>query len=360
VVAIDGKRFTRTAGLSLPARLSDLGVSPDGRFGVALHGEADRVSIIELATLRVLHEAPTARAPDRVSFTAAFAYVRHAGAPEFVLVDLGSLARDRRPVLATVVMGQQPPAAGPYATIAPTVAPLPEGGGALVLSAADRSIYHFMEGMNAPMGSYQTYPWPARGLLIADRTIREVEKGLYQTEFQAPAAGKYTIPFLVPSSPQLWGCFDLEVQGPPTQQAAARLRMEPLFGKRPFPSGVPQEVRVRLMDPEGGHAIDGLDDVMLLVMRGPTWQWRGAARALGGGEYEVTVTFPEPGQYMVMVSSPSQGVEFGSVPSLLAQAGGQAQADQAGEANEANRTDRVNQVDHGGHGDGGGRADQVR
>ena len=328
VIAVDGKRFTRTATLSLPARLSDFGVSPDGRFAIALHGDADRLSVIDLATLRVVHEAPTADGPDRVTFTSAFAYVQHAGAGEFVLVDLGSLARDGKPVVATVVMGQQPPAVGPYATIAPTVAPLPEGGGALVLSGADRSIYHFMEGMNAPMGSYQTYPWPARGVLIVDRTIREVEKGLYQTEFQAPGAGKYTIPFLVPSSPQLWGCFDLEVQGTPTQQAAARLKMEPLFDSTPFPAGVPQELRVRLTDPDSGRPVDDLDDVMLLVMRGPTWQWRGAARGLGNGEYLVTVTFPEPGQYMVMVASPSHGVEFGSVPSVLAQAEGPAQADE--------------------------------
>jgi hypothetical protein len=35
----------------------------------------------------------------------------------------------------------------------------------------------------------------------------------------------------------------------------------------------------------------------------------------------VTVTFPEAGQYMVMVSSPSRGVAFGEEPSAVARVG---------------------------------------
>jgi DNA-binding beta-propeller fold protein YncE len=325
LVAVDGTRLVRTTSIALPPGVSDFDVSRDGRWGIALHGDADRVSIIDLATNRPVHEAASARAPDHVAFTDSFAYVSHAGSSDFVLVDLKTLDAEGPPGLATVVMGQQPPAAGAHATIAPTIAPLPEGGGALVLNGPDRSVYHFMEGMNAPMGAYGTYPWPARGLLVVDRTIREVEQGLYQTEFQAPGAGVYTVPFLVPTSPQLWGCFDLVVERAPGQRVAgASLKVEPLFDGEPLAAGRPQDLAVRLLDRESGRPVDGLDDVMLLVLRGPTWQWRGAARGLGKGRYAVTVTFPDAGQYMVMIASPSRGVEFGALPSGVARVAGPA------------------------------------
>jgi DNA-binding beta-propeller fold protein YncE len=323
IAAIDGERHERTATISLEPGMTSFAVAPDGRFGFALHQEADRLTIIDLATHKVAHSVPTGRLPDDLDFTYTFAYVRHAGTGDYLLVDLGSLARGGEPLLAPVVMGRQPPAAGPNATIAPTLAQLPEGAGALLLNSADRSIYHFMEGMNAPMGSYRTYPWPARGVLLSDRTIREVEKGLYQTEFKAPSPGVYTLPFLVPTSPQLHGCFTLEVAHVPGQDdRPPSLHMEPLFGGgHVFSPGTPQELRVRLTDPDSGEPVDGLNDVMILVLRGPTWEWRGAAEALGDGRYQVTVTFPKAGQYMVMVSSRSRGVQFGRGRSAVAKVG---------------------------------------
>ena len=321
LVAVDGKRFTRTASLSIGARLDGVWVVPGGRFGLALDGEPGRLAIVDLARNQVTHETRVGPHADQVTFTDTFAYVRHADSGDYALLGLDTLAQPAPPLVSTVVMGQRPPSVD-AASIAPLVAPLPEGGGALVLSPADRAIYHYMEGMNAPMGAYQTYPWTAHGVLISDRTIREVEKGLYQTEFQAPAAGAYTVPFLVPTSPQLWGCFNLEVKALPGMPTTAdTLAMEPLFRGHVFAPGAPQPLRVRLTNPATGAPLDGLADVMLLVMRGPTWQWRGAARGLGDGRYEVTVTFPEAGQYMVMVSSPSRGVSFEQKPVALAQVG---------------------------------------
>ncbi len=326
VVVIDGRRFTRTATVSLGAATSAFGVSNDGRFAVALHRATDRLSVLDLATNKVIDRETTALQPDRVAFTDSFAYVRHAGSGDFLLLDLHSLRTTGETRPSTIVMGQRPAASVSSGdAIAPSIAALPEGGGALILNQADRSIYHFMEGMNAPMGTYPTYPWPARGLLIANRTIREVEKGLYETEFKAPAVGTYTVPFLVPANPQLWGCFSLEIQGgPETRRAAGALKMESALPDGPLPVGTPLDLRVRLSDPDGGKPLDDLDDVMLLVMRGPIWQWRGAAQPLGNGEYQVRVTFPEAGQYVIMLSSPSRGVEFGSVPSIIATAVGNA------------------------------------
>ncbi|MEE8312397.1 MAG: YncE family protein, partial [Candidatus Binatia bacterium] len=191
ILVVDGKRREVSGTIRLPAPASAFAVSPDGRFGFAVHRETDSVTIVDTASDRIVDTVATGSEPHDIAFSDAFAYIQHAGTGQAVLIDLNVLSRGDTPTTAPVALGQRPPVSRADPTIAPTVVALPEGGGVLALNGADRSIYHFMEGMNAPMGAYQTYPWRARGVLLSDRTIREVDKGHYATEFQAPSAGEY-------------------------------------------------------------------------------------------------------------------------------------------------------------------------
>lgn len=322
VVVVDSKRQLKAATIRLEDAISSFAISPSGRFGFAVHGDRDKLTIIDTATNSVLHTLTTLSVPDRVQFTDSFAYVRHAGTGEYLLIDLSTLASDGTPAITPVVMGQRPPEFDATTTVAPTIAPLPEGAGVLALNGADRAISHFVEGMSAPMGSYRTYPWPARGVLISDRTIQEADAGVYETEFRLPRAGTYTLPFLVPTSPQLYGCFTLEVATAEGEAVAETpLILEAMFdSKQAFSTGRPQPLSVRLRDPTSGHPVEDLDDVMILVLGGPRNQWRGRARPVGQGAYEVDAIFPSPGQYMVMVASESRGVAFGELHSLVATA----------------------------------------
>lgn len=317
VVVLDQNQYRQKAVIDLKMKISVFAVTPDSRFGFALHGKDNQLSIVDLTKNKVIQTIKTDLEPNHLDFTETFAYIHHAQSGDALLVDLATLRQNGKASVAPVVLGQQAPAAGRYATIAPIIAPLPEGGGALIMNAADRNIYHFMEGMNAPMGAYQTYPWPARGVLISDRTIREMEKGLYQTEFRLPAAGVYTLPFLVPSSPQLHGCFTITVKGKRKQiKQYGSIQLEPLPKELTFTTGKPQSLRVYVTDPASDKPVTDVKDLMLLVMQGPRWQWRGAATPVGGGHYEVNVTFPKAGQYMIMAASTSRNVNFGQTRSL--------------------------------------------
>jgi hypothetical protein len=68
-------------------------------------------------------------------------------------------------------------------------------------------------------------------------------------------------------------------------------------------------LRLRLSDTSKSKALTA-DDVMVLVMNGPVWQYRHAATPTGDGVYEMPVTFPSDGGYMVMVESRSHGLQF--------------------------------------------------
>lgn len=312
---LDDGDLTRAAEIELGAALAFFALSPDGRWGFALDREHDELQIIDTASNRVVHRMATRREPDRVDFTGAFAYVRHAGSEHYLLVDLSTLGQQARPQVATVVMGQAPPGRGQEASLGATLAPLPEGNGALLLNPNDRSVYHFMEGMLAPMGSYRLYPWPARGLLLADRSLREVEKGEYFTSFQAPRPGVYTVPFLVPTSPQIYDCsFTIEVEASPGEAPSHALRVETSFAGQTVEPGVDTTLELRIFDADTGAPLADLEDVMVLVFRQPRWQWRGPARAHGKGRYRVRLRFPEAGSYALMLQVPSRGVQFKDMP----------------------------------------------
>lgn len=300
--------------ITLGSEISAFAVSPDGRIGFGLHEDERRVSIIDLSSSKPTYRVRAKGSPRHIGFTDTFAYIHYSDSGEAMLLDLGTLSRGKEPMVSYVVMGRKPPASGKHDTIAPIIAPLPEGAGALVMNAADRSVYHYMEGMNNPMGSYRSYPWTARGILISDRTIREVEKGIYQTEFRLPGAGTYTLPFLVPGSPQLHGCFTVQVD----RKGAGRIvdnqfTLEPVDADRTYTAGISQTLRVRLTDADSGEPVNNLEDLMILVMRGPRWSWRGVAEPVDNGYYEIDVTFPGKGQYMIMSSSRSGKVRYGQL-----------------------------------------------
>lgn len=190
----------------------------------------------------------------------------------------------------------------------------------MFVNREERTIYHYMEGMSAPMGSYETYPWPARGILLVDKTIQEEERGVYRTDFRAPAPGSYTVPFLVSGSPQLYGCFNLEIEGLLTTKSPLwkEIKLEPLFRAETLEAETPTELRVRLTDPESGSPISNLKDVVILISKGPLWNWRAAATPGDDGTYSVKLNFPEAGSYSVLVAAKSRGLRFGALPMTYA------------------------------------------
>jgi DNA-binding beta-propeller fold protein YncE len=322
VVAIDGDRLEAVQKIDLPDGSSGFSMSPDGRWGFVLNAARDHVTIVDAATGRPAYTILTEADPDRIDFTSNFAYVRHAASELMVLIELASIGEANVPVTSTVILGRKPPTEGGFKTVAPLLAPLPEGGGALVLNPADRSVYHFVEGMNAPMGEYPSYPWTARGILIVDRTIREIEKGVYTSEFQSPRPGAYTVAFLVPSSPQLYGCFDLAVEkGEKSGPGEVALELLPVFASETFPPNEASRVVVRLTEKATGLPAERLRDVFIVVTHGPAFQWRGPAMPIGDGRYEVLVPFEGPGRYAVLVGCASRGIRPGEIPSRYAVVG---------------------------------------
>lgn len=293
--------------------IASLDASLDGRWIFVTNSRTDRVTLFDAALRRPVFTIATEDRPGAVEFTETFAYILHAGTGEVVLVDLGALSNETEAVTATAVIGQEPlitEAREAGDRIAPIFGALPEGGGALILNEADRSVYHFMEGMHAPMGSYAMYPWGAVGLTVVDRTIRERDPGEYVTQFRAPAAGAYTVAFLEPGSPQIYGCFPVEIAGNPERDRPVNALEFEIVDAPDEADGEPRPLVVRVRDAATRHPVEDLEDLTIFVFRLPEWQWRHAASNLGGGLYSINVSFTEAGRHHVGLVCPSRDVEL--------------------------------------------------
>lgn len=289
-------------------------LAPNGRWIFLLEPAKHLVHILDGVTGKALPPVETSSAPLHMELSATFAWVFFGDRNDATLIDLGSLGQLERPVTASMVIGQRPLLADGQAIppqIAPLLAPLARGEGLMLAHAADSSLHHVVEGMNAPMGSSPTYPWPARGVVAIDRTLREREPGVYSTRLRLPRPGTWDLAFLVAQSPRLVGCMPVEIVEPPPQpgeRPALEVRLEGPPG--PVRTGAPVHVIARAIDRATGAPRDGIKDLAVVAVGGPLDVGRALAVGRTGGLYEAELRFSRPGRYEVRASSASHALAF--------------------------------------------------
>src|SRR5205085_9426623 len=129
------------------------------------------------STNRIVHTVSAGAGADQISFTRGFAYIRTPGNEFVTMIKLADLQKEA--AITQFPAGQKAPAASPSTSIAHAIVPAPEDGAVLVANAADQMIYYYMEGMAAPMGSFQNYKRDPRALLVIDNSLRETAPGVY-------------------------------------------------------------------------------------------------------------------------------------------------------------------------------------
>ena len=332
IVVVDGGTRQVSTRIAVKPGVGRVRFAPGGRYGFAPNAGDASVYIFDASTNRLLHTQPVGRGPDQLAFTREFAYVRSAGAVEVTMIRLSTVGKELDVV--TFPGGQRTPSeASAPASAADAFAPTPEGNSMLVANVADRQIYYYTEGMAAPMGNFQNYRRDPRAVLVVDRSLREVRTGVYEAVARLPEGGTYDVALLL-DSPRVAHCFEARAAQNPTatQARAVALRVEYLDREKLLPAGSDFKLRFRLLDAATNKPKDGLKDVRVLTFLSPgIWQKRDFAQPAGGGVYELTLTAPESGIYMVFVESQSRGVSFRQLPHLMLQADGPAETGKAEE-----------------------------
>lgn len=333
VMVVDGSSGEVSARLETGGGLAAFSLDPSGRWGFVASAQAGRVDVIDTSSNAIVHRFAVDRLPHQFAFTDTYAYVRHLGSSQVTLVPLAQLSRRDKPGLQTVSLGSRAPGEYPYPAAAESISPTGEWTAVLAANPADKMVYYYMEGMVAPMGSYSTYGRVPRAVSVVDRSVREVEKGVYAARFRIPADGQYSVAFLL-DSPFVNHCFAFEAAADAELEAhrhATSLKLDFVVEERRVPAGQPLSVRFLLTRPDSDEPVSGLRDVTVLATRPPgNWQERRRASSLGFGLYEVSVPADEPGVYYLSVAVPSLGIDFTELPHISFMAVPPAVASQGG------------------------------
>ena len=321
VTVVDARSHRAVKTIAARPGLHTLRVEPKGRYGFVTNPKENLVHVFDASTNTLVHSIPVGKAPDQISFTDAFAYVRSAGTEEVALIRLSTVGKE--PDVSKFPGGNLAPEHARAPSVADSFFPAPGGNSMLVANAPDGVIYYYSEGMAAPMGNFQNYKRQPRSVLVVDRSLREEAPGVFTTNVRLPAGGKYDVSFLL-DSPRITHCFEASAkENPALKDQAARktVQVQYLIEKRAVTTGEPFTLRFKLTDAATGRPKDGLADVRVLTFLAPgVWQKRDFARGIGGGVYEVEIKAPEPGYYMVFVESRALGTKFRDLPYLGLQA----------------------------------------
>ena len=195
-----------------------------------------------------------------------------------------------------------------------------KGNSVLVAGTADRALYLYSEGMMAPRGTHLNYGREPRAVLVLDRSLREVEPGVYAAQARPRKNGPHDVHVLL-DSPRTPVCLTWTVSGVPEDAAsagAAPLVLEPGFdSSRHLTAGQRTSLRFRLTP--AAHVKEqrplSPEELQVLVFRPPSGRWleRPVPRRVEDGVFEIDVSPPEPGQYVLLVGAESRGAPLGAL-----------------------------------------------
>jgi len=321
ITAVDGLRFEITARMKAEAGLHSIRIEPfQHRFGFAVNTAKNTVYIFDTASNRLMHSLAVGRAPDQITFTQQFAYVRSAGSEFVDMIKLSDITKEA--AVTHFPAGEKAPGQSPGRSPADAIVASPEGSSVLVANPADQMIYYYSEGMAAPMGSFQNYRRDPKALLVLDNSLVETDQGVYSAVIRLSGPGDYDVAFLL-DSPRVVSCFNLNVVDDPKhpQVTAASLKIEPLWKEPTARVGSNFNFRFKATASGTAQPSQKLEDVGVLVFLAPgIWQHRDVAKPLGDGVYEMNFVPPQPGIYYIYFQCPSLDLHYHQIRPITIEA----------------------------------------
>lgn len=294
--------------------------APTGRYGFVINTRENLVNIFDAASNRMLHEVNVGKSPDQIMFSDTFAFVRSLETENVYMLRLGTIGKEVD--ITDFPGGQGAPGKGSPPVRADSIVLAPEGNSVIVANPVDKVLYYYSEGMAAPMGNFQNYRREPLAVMVVDRSLREIQPGVYSTTIKLPASGRYDVAF-INDSPRVSHCFDLAATANPAlkEKQPIALSIEHQVKERKLAVHQEFTFRFKLIETATGNPKSDLKDVRVLTFLSPgVWQRRDLAQSVGDGIYELKIHVPRTGVYMLFVESSSMGVRFVDLPYLMLQA----------------------------------------
>ncbi len=315
ISVIDTEQFEVQKRIEASPGLGPLRFAPDGRYAVVVNPSRETVYVIDAAANEIVHRIAVAGQPYQVVFSRAFAYVRPLASQSISMIDLSSLGAGKQPIVKSFEAGSVAPSLAGDLSLADSLAATSSEAAMFIVNPGDNTTYVYMEGMNAPSSNYSVRGASARGVMVVDRSLHEIEPGLFSAKVKLPAPGRYDVAFLL-DTPQILHCFSAEARpNPLIDHVTAPLTIEYQLQDRRMHVDTPAPLRFRLVDSHTGQPVTGLKDVGVRYFRVPgTDRKEMRATEEGDGVYRADLALSHPGAYYVHVGVPSAGIAYQDLP----------------------------------------------
>jgi len=311
ITVIDPAKLEIRGNISAEPGIGPMRFTADGRWGLIINSSASKVSVLDASTNVLRHTIDVGKQPFQVNFTTSFAYVRSLGTQDVGLIPLSELDGMKTPPVTYIPAGQRPPGTVGDISIADSIVPsVKQAASAYIVNQAEGTVSYYMEGMGAPMGSFRNYGHETRAIEIVDRSMSEVEPGVYRGRVKIPVEGDYDVAFMM-DTPQFLHCFSAFVEPDPNSTEDAGVKIDYEITNRFVTAGEARSVPFKLTYARDGAPITGLTDVSVMYYQA---DGRGrqviAATEVGDGEYAVELSFPEPATYYIFVATPTRNLDY--------------------------------------------------
>ncbi len=305
IAIIDGESLEVRKRIQSHKGLGPLRVSPDGRWVMTANTLKDQVLVIDTATDQVVNSVDVTGEPFQLTFSRSFAYVRGLSTSKVHLINLSSLGEGKKPIVNTFEAGNKAPKLAGDLPLADTMTTATTDTSAFVVNPADNTTYFYMEGMNAPMSNYKSFGHVARAAKLVDRSLKEVEPGVYATKVRLPVDGRFDVALML-DTPELVHCFSMSASRNPTMHQAGSWGVEFVSERDQGVVGEASPLRFRIVDPVTEEIKEGVKDAVVTWYRSPAFERRQAAAVeVEPGVYQVDMTFAAPGAHFAFVQIPS-------------------------------------------------------
>ena len=315
ISVIDARTLEARTKIKLKPGLGPLRFEQTGRYGLVVNPTQDTVSVIDASSNELINTIDIKGEPYQISFSKTFAYVRALRSERVSMITLASLGKGNKPAVQSFGAGSEPPRAGGQLAVADAMTSSSTEGTFFVVNPADNTIYYYMEGMNSPSSNYSVKGGSARAVTLLDRSLKEVEPGVYAGKVKLPAPGRYDVAFLM-QTPQVLHCFSAEARvNPATPAGGPPLAVEFDEKQRTVRAGETLKLRFKLVDPATRQPKTGVQDARIMYFLAPGRLRREAAvKEVGDGVYEADLTIANAGAYYIHVGVPSMKLGFDRLP----------------------------------------------
>lgn len=296
--------------IALQPGLGPAKLSLDKRYVLLVNPSQHRVHVLNAATGQPMHAITVSGKPYDVMFSDQYVYVRSLESEQAALISLAALEKpDPKPQYIPAGSGILAQAKEGL-PIASTMGLTLNKGGAFLASPTERTVYHYMEGMNAPDSGLRTYGHTPMATLAIQRGFRQAGPGEYSAVVKLPSAGRMVLA-LASDTPKMRECISLHVERAPVAKESERIGFEWLSDPVVHAvAGKPVTVRVRAQNGVK-LAADAANQFELLVIptrggQGVRWPLRTDKQATGQLIGEGILA--EPGGYYVHIRG-AQAVE---------------------------------------------------